>query len=170
MYADDTATVNAGPTIEMALTRAQRSADLMTRWASRNKVRIAGQKTQLLVLSQWSRDAKDAEIKVAGVPVVAAPQAKLLGVTLDRLLHFGEHCASLRRKTRPRTAQLQKLTGHTWSLKEHHLRIIANGYVRGALEYAAAAWLPAASPSYSCSLFRHSAIHSRLLLPLVRVK
>ena len=148
MYADDTATVSAGATIELALSRAQQSADVMARWATRNKMTIAGHKTQLLVLSQWNRDAKNATIKVAGASVGASAQVKLLGVTLDRLLHFGEHCASLRRKVRPRTAQLRKLTGHSWGLREPHLRTIANGYVRGALEYAAAAWLPAASPSH----------------------
>ncbi|KAF0300812.1 hypothetical protein FJT64_026762 [Amphibalanus amphitrite] len=49
---------------------------------------------------------------------------------------------------RPRTAQLKKLTGRSWGLGEQQLRTVANGYVRGALEYAAAAWLPAASPSH----------------------
>ena len=66
----------------------------------------------------------------------------------DRLLHFGEHCTNLKRKARLRTTQLRKLTGHSWGLQEHHLRAVANGYVRGAIEYAAAAWLPAASRSH----------------------
>ncbi|KAF0304736.1 RNA-directed DNA polymerase from mobile element jockey [Amphibalanus amphitrite] len=148
MYADDTATVSAGPNIQMALSRAQQSADMMARWATKNKMNIAGHKTQILVLSQWAPDAKNVTLKVAGSDVTATSHVKLLGVTLDRLLHFGEHCASLRRKVRPRTAQLRKLTGHSWGLREHHLRTVANGYVRGALEYAAAAWLPAASPSH----------------------
>ncbi|KAF0309739.1 Ribonuclease H [Amphibalanus amphitrite] len=64
------------------------------------------------------------------------------------LLHFGEHCKNLRRKVKPRTAQLRKLTGRSWGLQEAQLRTVANGYVRGALEYAAAAWLPAASEAH----------------------
>ena len=120
----------------------------MVGWAARNKMTIASQKTQIMVLSQWSRDAKDAVIKVSGVPVRATPSIKLLGITFDRLLHFGEHCNNLKRKARPRTTQLRKLTGHSWGLQEHHLRAVANGYVRGAIEYAAAAWLPAASRSH----------------------
>ena len=78
----------------------------------------------------------------------AGPRLRLLGVTFDRLLHFGQHCAELRRRVRPRTAQLRKLTGRTWGLEEKQLRTVANGYVRGALEYAAAAWMPAASSSH----------------------
>ena len=147
-YAVDTATLSAGASIGQALARAQQSADVMARWASRNKMSIAGPKTQLLVLSQWAQDAKNASIRVAGTEVPGSPHLKLLGVTFDRLLHFGQHCSELRRKVKSRTAQLRKLTGHFWGLREAKLRSVANGYVRGALEYAAAAWLPAASRSH----------------------
>lgn len=109
---------------------------------------IAGEKTQALVLSQWSRDATDFKIKVAGSTVSGSSHLRLLGVTFDRLLHFGEHCRNLRRKVKPRTAQLRKLTGRSWGLQEAQLRTVANGYIRGALEYAAAAWLPAASDAH----------------------
>ena len=133
MYADDTATVSAGATIELALSRAQRSADVMARWATRNKMNIAGSKTQILVLSQWSRDAKNVSLKMAGSDVAASPHVKLLGVTLDRLLHFGGHCASLRRRVRPRTAQLRKLTRHSVGLHEHHPGAHLRGGGRGPL-------------------------------------
>ena len=83
---------------------------------------------------------------MAGETVVAGDQLKLLGVTLDRLLHFGPNCRNLRQRVRPRTAQLRKLTGRDWVLEERQLRTVAMGYVRGALEHAAAAWLPATSP------------------------
>ena len=68
-------------------------------------------------------------------------------MTLDRTLTFGPHCRSLRRRVRPRTAQLRLLTSRSWGLQEQQLRAVANGYVRGALEHAAAAWLPATPKS-----------------------
>ena len=148
MYADDTATLSAGSTIEEAQTRAQQAADVMARWADQWKMVIAGHKTQALVLSQWARDARNLQIKVAGSPVPSQPHLKLLGVTFDRLLHFGEHCNTVRRKVKPRIAQLRQLTGRSWGLRERQLRTVANGYVRGALEFAAAAWLPAASETH----------------------
>ena len=148
VYADDTATLSAGSTLELARSRAQHAADVMVRWAAKWKMTIAGQKTQALVLSQWARDAKDFAIKVAGTPVQGSQHLKLLGVTFDRLLHFGEHCQTLRRKIKPRIAQLRQLTARTWGLREQQLRTVANGYVRGALEFAAGAWLPSASPSH----------------------
>ena len=148
MYADDTATLSAGATVELAVARAQKSADALARWARHWKMSIAGQKTQALLLTQRSRDERGVQLLGNGTQVTGGTSLHLLGVTFDRLLHFKDHCDSLRRKVRPRTAQLRRMTGRTWGLREAQLRTVANGYVRGALEYAAGAWLPAASPSH----------------------
>ena len=40
-------------------------------------------------------------IKVSGAVVTAGLSLRLLGVTFDRLFHFGAHCAELRKKVRP---------------------------------------------------------------------
>ena len=163
MYADDTAALCAGNNITTARDRAQQAADVLVRWAQRSKMRVAGQKTQMLVLSQWARDADNCTIKVAGESVSASAQLKLLGITLDRLLHFGPHCRSLRQRVRPRIAQLRKLTGRDWGLEERQLRTVASGYVRGALEHAAAAWLPAASDSHVVILEREMRAAARVV-------
>ena len=126
-------------------------------------MKVAGEKTQAIVLSQWAKDAKNVEVKVAGAPVKAGPHLRLLGITFDRLLHFGQHCAELRRRVRPRIAQLGKLTGRTWGLTEQQLRAVANGYVRGALEYAAAAWLPAASSTHVTTIDRELRAAARVV-------
>ena len=141
-------TLSAGATVELAVGRAQRAADALACWARRWKMQIAGQKTQALLLTQRSTDKRKVELKVNGERVTGGTSLNLLGVTLDRLLHFHDHCEKLRKKVRPRTAQLRRMTGRSWGLREPQLRTVANGYVRGALEYAAGAWLPAASPSH----------------------
>ena len=81
MYSDDMAALCAGNTIEEACKRAQQAADALTKWAGEAKMRVAGQKTQVLVLSQWSRDTVNCTVKVAGEMVVAGDRLKLLGVT-----------------------------------------------------------------------------------------
>ena len=147
MYADDTATLSSGSILPVAgETGRSRRRTQWARWATRWKANIAPQKTQALVLSQWAKDAKDFSIKVAGVTVQGRPHPKILGVTLDRRLHFGEHCASVRRRVKPRNAHLRKMTGRSRGLRETQLRVVASGYVRGALEYCAPAWMPAAPP------------------------
>ena len=91
MFADDTSALCSGNTIAVARERAQLAATSLVRWARRNKMEVAGEKTQLLVLSQNPRDAADCHIRVAGQLVEGGAELKLLGVTLDRTLGFGAH-------------------------------------------------------------------------------
>ncbi|XP_043212000.1 uncharacterized protein LOC122376264 [Amphibalanus amphitrite] len=168
MFADDTSALCSGNTIAVARERAQLAATSLVRWARRNKMEVAGEKTQLLVLSQNPRDAADCHIRVAGQLVEGGAELKLLGVTLDRTLGFGAHCRSLRRRVRPRTAQLRRLTGRSWGLKEQQLRAVANGYVRGALEHAAAAWLPATSKTNVELLDREMRAAARVVTGCIR--
>ena len=117
-FADDTSTLCSGNTIAVAREWAQLATDNLVRWARRNKREVAGQETQLLVLSQNYRDAADCRIKVAGQVVEGRPELKVLGITLDRTLTFGPHCRNLRRRVRTRTAYLRKLTGRRWGAGE----------------------------------------------------
>ena len=133
MYADDTATLSSGCSIALARERAQCAADTIAAWATRWKMVVAGEKTQVIVLSQWAQDSRDVTVKVAGAPVKAASTLRLLGVAFDRLLHFGPHCAELRRKVRPRTAQLGSGGEATQDCGQW--------ICQGALEYAASVWL-----------------------------
>ena len=103
LFADDTSTLCSGNTIDVARERAQLAADTLVRWARRNKMEVAGQNTQLLVLSQNFRDASGCQIKVADHAVQGTPELKLLGVTLERTLTFGPHSRNLCRRVRPRT-------------------------------------------------------------------
>ena len=112
------ATLCLGNTIDVARERVQLAADTLVCWARRNKMEVAGQKTQLPVLSQNFRDDSDCQIKVAGQAVRGTPELKLLGVTVDRTLTFGPHCRNLCRRIRPRTAQLRRLTGRSWGPTE----------------------------------------------------
>ena len=100
------------------------------------------------MLSQRYQDASHIHIRVDGARVPGARYLHLLGVTLNRQLHMGEHCARLRKKVKPRVAQLCKLTERSCGLQEPKLRTIACGYVRGALKYAEPAWLPVTSESH----------------------
>ena len=161
MYADDTATLCAGANIETARHRAQLAADALTRWARSSKMVVSGWKTQVLVLSQWAKDAVDLSIMVAGAQVEARETLNLLGVTLDRLLHFGPHCKKMRRRTRPRLEHMRRLTGRDWGLDERQLRTVANGYVRPV-------WLPAASPSHVEVLEREMREAARIITGCTR--
>ncbi|KAF0294476.1 Hermansky-Pudlak syndrome 1 [Amphibalanus amphitrite] len=163
IYADDTAVLSSGNTLETAIQRAQTAADALAAWAHRNKMLVAGEKTQLLVLSQNAKDAVGCTIKVSGKTVRAGDSLVLLGIEFDRRLQFGAHCRRLRRRVRPRVAHLRRLAGRSWGLDEQALRTVANGYVRGALEHAAAAWLPATAPSHAELIEREMRAAARIV-------
>ena len=76
----------------------------------RRVVRVAGVKTQPLILSKWTRNIT-CEIQVAGQEVRSGAQLKLVGATLSRLVHLCFHCQLVREPTLPRLRQLKKLTG-----------------------------------------------------------
>ena len=168
MYADDTATLSGSADMEVARKRAQQAADVLVDWCRKWKMVLAGEKSQLLVLSQWAKDASSCAIRVAGATVSAGDSLRLLGVTMDRLLNFGKHVESLHRKVRPRTAQLRKLTGRSWGLQEQQLRTVANGYVRGSLEHAAAAWLPTTAATHVEALDREMRAAARAVTGCTR--
>ena len=71
-------------------------------------------------------------------------------------------------RTRPRLEHLRRLTGRNWGLDERQLRTVANGYVRGALEHAAAAWLPATPPSHVEVLEREMREAARIITGCTR--
>ena len=81
MYADDTATLCSGGTIAEARERARQAADVMARWARAWKMRLAGNKTQVLALSQRYEDARDLHVHVDDARVNGSRHLNLLGVT-----------------------------------------------------------------------------------------
>ena len=96
----------SGGTIAEARDRAQQAADTIAKWARDWKMRLAGSETQVLTLSQHHIDAWGLYIHVDGARVDAGRHLHLLSVTLDRQLHMGKHCARVRKKPKPRIAQL----------------------------------------------------------------
>lgn len=129
---------------------------------------VSGAKIQVLVMSQWARDADPFSFKVDGKSVTAGDTLQLLGVTIDRLLHFGPHCKRLWEKVHPRISHLRQLSGCNWGLHEQHLRTVATGYVRGAMEQAAAAWLHATPPFHVELLERKMRASARIITGCTR--
>ena len=66
---------------------------------------------------------------------IQSPAAARSGIAhwaVNMLIHFGKHCQKLRQRVKPRIAQLRKLAGHDWELRETQLRTVVSGYMRSA--------------------------------------
>ena len=81
--------------------------------------------------------------------MAASDTLVLLGIEIDRRLQFGYQLPSSQKTSPPSHRTPVTLGRPLWGLDEQALRTVTNGYVRGALEHAAAAWLPAAAPSHA---------------------
>ena len=86
--------------------------------------------------------------------MVAGDRLKILGAALDGLLHLRSHCFTLFQRVLTQTARLRILTVGDWGAEERQFRIVANGYIRGALGHTAAAWLLATPSSHQLLLDR----------------
>lgn len=102
LHAEGTAVLCTDSSIQDTRERAYATADAPVQWAQQNKMFVAGEKTQLLVLSLWARDsaAKSMNDRRPG-------RIEMAGISLDRLLHFGIHSQNLHHRVRPCNAQLR---------------------------------------------------------------
>ena len=140
MCANDTATLSSGSTLLVTRSWGQQAADTLARWAFNWKASIAFRKPKPCSYRSGPRmPSTFACIKVAGATLEGRPQLNIFSVTLGKLLHFGQHYVSIRKKVKPRTAHLRRMKGQSWGLGEAQMHTVANGFVRGALEYCAVA-------------------------------
>ena len=147
-FADDTSVATQGNTIQEAEERAQNAADKFSQWARKWKMVIAAEKTQVLVLSQNAKDVKEVKLKIRGKEIKQSPHIKILGVTLDRLLHFGKHAMEVGRKTMRRCRQLAQVASRSWGTDVKTRKTMVSSYVDGTARYAIGAWGPATAKSH----------------------
>ena len=147
-YADDTTVSCQGTTVTEALEISQNAADAFSSWARRWKMQIAPQKTQLMIFTQLAGEREKGNIWVHGHKINAQHTIKILGVTLDRLLHMGAHCKEVRAKTCQRLNQLNQVCNRQWGTEEKTREILVKSYIDGVIFYAGGAWMGAASKSH----------------------
>ncbi len=75
------------------------------------------------------------------------PQPKFIGVTLDRLLTFGQHIQNISTKAAARCRALASLTSKAWGWRKDQLMKVYKTLELSLLTYAAPAWQPWAAPS-----------------------
>ena len=70
-----------------------------------------------------------------------------LGVTFDRMLHFGQHVEKKVSAAKVKLRSLRALAGTTWGCDHSSLRGLYLSHIRAGLEYAGGAWIPSVGPS-----------------------
>ena len=150
LYADDLAVLASGVSVEQARDRAQLAADNVVAWAAEWKCVIAPEKTELCALSTAPKDVRAAAnltINVCDKVIRSTRNPCFLGVTFDRMLHFGQHVDKKVAAAKVKLRQLRALAGTTWGCDHSSLRGLYLSHIRAGLEYAGGAWMPSVGPS-----------------------
>ncbi|VVC42798.1 Reverse transcriptase domain, partial [Cinara cedri] len=137
-YADDGAVVvEAGsrPEIEHRADLALASA---LEWGNRNKLCFSVEKTEALIVK--GPHARSPLIRMNGARVKFVPQAKYLGIILDRKLNFAAHVNYVALKAKSLALRLRGIAATRWGLRAPALRLLYAGALVPTVTYAASVW------------------------------
>ncbi|CAF4950830.1 unnamed protein product [Pieris macdunnoughi] len=87
-------------------------------------------------------------LEINGVQIGLASKIKILGLTIDNKMTFGEHTAEVAKKAINIYKQLAKTTKVSWGLNSDIIRTIYTAVVEPVILYAASAWSPSVSKLY----------------------
>ena len=79
---------------------------------------------------------------------------RLLGVVLDRTLHFGAHVDHLIDKVESKHKMLRAVAHTEWGWRKEKLIQIFSAHATSTSEYAGFAWMPSAAPTHLSRLER----------------
>jgi ribonuclease HI len=150
LFADDLAALVGGDSLQQARDRAQIVSERLTEWADDWKCVIAPEKTELCALTTAPREVQEAEnltISVRGLVIHSSRNPCFLGVTFDRLLHFGQHVDKKVAAAKFKLRSLRALAGTSWGCDYSSLRGLYLSHIRAGLEYAGGAWMSSIGPS-----------------------
>ena len=155
LFADDVSALAIENTKEQAEATAQRTVDVVTDWSQEWKVQINAGKSEASFFSTWNMEANWLPEIFVGVELVRKERnPRLLGVYLDRTLHFGHHVDKLVEKTESKHKMLRAVANTDWGWKKDKLTQIFTAHASSTAEFAGFAWMPSAAPTHLSRLER----------------
>jgi ribonuclease HI len=141
-YADDIAGLFTGIDPATLVTRANRFMAVAANWGKATGLTFSKAKTEAVVFTRkvWQTRAT---LRLEGVQVNIAKEAKYLGVILDKQLTFNSHIKERTTKAKRAWGQINRLIGKTWGLKPAMARWAYVTMIRPIITYGAVAWVTA---------------------------
>ena len=149
LFADDVSALATEKTKERAEGTAQTTVDVVSDWAQEWKVSLNAGKSETSFFSTSNREAHWMPlIFVWNDRVKQIKNPCLLGVYLDRTLHFGYHVDKLIEKTESKNKMLRAVANTEWGWKKDKLTQVFSAHATSTAEYAGFAWMPSAAPTH----------------------
>lgn len=140
-YADDTTVYAMGSDPQHLVDVMNNRLANVQRWLNDNNLRINAGKCQVMVLRGSTKKFREemavGKIMMDDQPIAFVNSTKMLGVTLDSHLTFGEHVRTVQRSTAAGIATLKFLAK---DLPHSYAANVMNCFVSSHLEYCCSVW------------------------------
>jgi hypothetical protein len=147
-YADDFTTLESDSDLNAFSRKLQNSLTPIVEWASRKKLTIALNKSQVTLFTPWNRQFNvRPDITIDGVEVPICRTPKILRVTFDTMFSFKDHVAAIAAKAMQRLNILKAVCSSAWGHDKETLLITYEALIDSVFSYAAAVWFPNCKPS-----------------------
>jgi hypothetical protein len=145
-YADDLTTLTSHTDIETAQDRLQPYLQELHTWTTDNNLQLnADKSTSTLFTSHSAQYNTQLRLHINNTLIPTVQHPKILGLTLDPKLNYGEHIKTTKEKAQKTTNILKALTSTTWGLQKETLVRTYKAITLPVLEYASPVWSPATS-------------------------
>lgn len=147
-YADDCQALASGSIISDICATLNPYLDVLAGWFRERKLEISAEKSTATLFTTWTNEIGTVlPIKMDGKEIPTCQNPKILGLTLDPLLNFGEHIKVMKERVQHRNNALKCLAGSTWGKNKEVLKDTYKAIGRSVLNYAAPIWTPLLSQS-----------------------
>ena len=145
-YADDCQVLNSGPKIEPTCKEMIPYLDQLANWFQSRRLEISPEKSTATVFTTFSNEVSTIlPITIQGKDVPTDKHPKILGVTFDGMLNFGQHAINTKTKVSKRNNVLKCLAGTNWGKSKETLVNTYKAIGRSVMNYAAPVWTPSLS-------------------------
>lgn len=148
-YADDCQVLSSGPVIKTICDELVPYLDTLADWFQQRRLEISPEKSTATLFTTTKKELKETlpvTIKGETIPTVSNP--KILGVTFDQMLTYGQHAKLTREKVQNRNNVLKCLAGSTWGKSKEILKSTYEAIGRSVINYAAPVWTPVLSTTH----------------------
>ncbi len=145
-YADDCQVLNSGPTIDKTCHEINPYLDQLVKWFKERSLEISPEKSTATIFTTFSNEVSTTlPITIMGKDVPTVKHPKILGVTFDPMLNFGQHSTETKKKVTQRNNVLKCLAGTDWGKSKETIVNTYKAIGRSVLNYGAPVWTPSLS-------------------------
>ena len=113
----------------------------MSQWSHEWKLNLNASKSEVAYFSTWTKEPEwNAEIKIDGEPIAFTHTPRLLGVTMDRQLTFGEHVKNVSKAATGACRMLSALANSNFGWRKQYLVRVYRCMIMSKMDYAGPAW------------------------------